>query len=130
MTSSLQTESQVVNKLKLDFSDINRDGFKHVLYKGKMYAKLKYEVQLIVNGVLMAPRLIVPELGRWWNHDEKWELFDPATMSDRHWGYNYHEAKATLINAAAAFDVSGKCFSGFLLIMSPSSLLKKGEKQC
>ena len=108
---NLQTESQIVGKLELDFSNINREKFKQRFYKRKWFAKLKYEVQIVLNGVLLAYRLIVPELGRWWNYDEKLDLLDPTKMCDRHWGYNYHEAKATMTNVAAAFDVSGTYFS-------------------
>lgn len=114
MTLVLQTESQNVGQLELNFSGISRDRFKHKLYRGKMFAKLKYEVQLIFNEVRLAYRLIVPEFGRWWNWVDKLELLDPARMSDRHWDNNFHEAEAIMTNVAAAFDVSGMYFSRFL----------------
>ena len=87
-------------------------------------AKPKYEVQLIFNGVLLAYRLIVPELGQWHNWDDKAELLDPAKMNDRHWGNHFYQSKPTMTNVAAAFDVSGMYFPRFL-IRSSSSWLRR-----
>ena len=68
----------------------------------EVFVLIDYEVQLVFDGIRLTYRLIVPELGQWWNWDGKTE-----SMHDRHWGMQAYQAEATMESIAAAFDVSG-----------------------
>ena len=68
----------------------------------EVFALIDYEAQLVFEDIRLTYRLIVPELGQWWNWDGKTE-----SMHDRHWGMRPYQAEATMENIAAAFDVSG-----------------------
>ncbi|KAG7007535.1 hypothetical protein G7Y79_00009g026440 [Physcia stellaris] len=95
-----------VGRLVLDFSKIDRRNFRrHTTTHDNLreeFVKLDYEVQLIFDGVRLTYRLIVPELGRWWNWDG-----GEQSMSDDDWGANPHQVEIIMENVTAAFDVSG-----------------------
>ncbi|CAF9936148.1 MAG: hypothetical protein HETSPECPRED_010032 [Heterodermia speciosa] len=94
---------QEVGQLKMDFSLIDRQDFRirTITRDGtaEEVALIDYEVQLIFDGIRLTYRLIVPELGQWWNWDGKTE-----SQHDVQWGKNPYHAEATIENVAAAYD--------------------------
>ena len=90
----------------MDFSLIDRQDFRirTITRNGiaEEVALIDYEVQLVFDGIRLTYRLIVPELGQWWNWDGKTE-----SQHDGNWGRHPHQAEATMENIAAAYDVSG-----------------------
>ena len=88
----------------MDFSLLDRSNFPTWSREesAEIFAEIKYEVQLIFDGIRLTYRLIVPELGQWWNWDGNEEL-----QHDRHWGKTPYKAEVTMENIAAAYDVSG-----------------------
>ena len=90
-------------RLEFDIGEVNRRGFPKIqAYKDRSKcARTDYEVQLIFVGVLLTYKLIIPDLGRWWDFHEGDEY------QDRHWGRNPTIIEAKVKNAAGAFDVSG-----------------------
>lgn len=95
----------------MDFSLIDRQDFRirTITRDGtaEEVALIDYEVQLIFDGIRLTYRLIVPELGQWWNWDGKTE-----SQHDVQWGKNPYHAEATIENVAAAYDVSGYRVTG------------------
>ena len=69
---------------------------------GRKYVRLVYELQIAFDGLRLTYSLIVPKNGRWRNWQEETEA-----MTDEQWGPNPYQAKCTLENLPAAFDVSG-----------------------
>ena len=68
----------------------------------EVFALIDYEVQLVFEGIRLTYRLIVPELGQWWDWDG-----EEKSQNDQHWGKRPYHREATMENIAAAFDVSG-----------------------
>ena len=93
-----------VGQVKMDFSQIDRSEFRTTIHSksDEVSARIDYEVQLIFDGIRLTYRLIVPELGQWWDWDEETE-----PQHDGHWGKHPYQAEATMENIAAAYDVSG-----------------------
>ena len=104
----------------MDLSLIDRQDFRTFTHDktAEQFALIDYEVQLVFDGIRLTYRLIVPELGQWWNWDG-----EIGSQHDRHFGMHPYHAEATMENIAAAYDVSGyrtgKAHRG-----QPSSTLK------
>ena len=103
-TKGILAGIQEVGQVKMDFSQIDRSDFRTIRRNKtvEISARIDYEVQLIFDGIRLTYRLIVPELGQWWNWDGRTE-----SQHDGHWGKHPYQTEATMQNIAAAYDVSG-----------------------